>query len=121
MSVSCCVASLLQMASGFKRLLAAADDLVLDIPGALHLLSLFLGRAVVDEVLPPAFLAAALPGLPDGGLGVGVVQNTGERRFLWHNRRCWGWFRGGFVGWFWRLASKLGPSGKQTGCGGGKG
>jgi programmed cell death protein 4 len=67
----------MQMASGFKRLLASADDLVLDIPGALHLLSLFLGRAVVDEVLPPAFLAAALPGLPDGGLGVGVVQNTG--------------------------------------------
>lgn len=33
-----------QMASGFSRLLAAADDLVLDIPDAVHLLSLFLGR-----------------------------------------------------------------------------
>ena len=65
------------MSSGFKRLLSVADDLVLDIPDAMHLLSLFLGRAIVDEVLPPAFLAAALPSLPDGGLGVAVVQATG--------------------------------------------
>jgi programmed cell death protein 4 len=34
----------LQMCSGFSRLLSAADDLVLDIPDAVHLLSLFLGR-----------------------------------------------------------------------------
>jgi len=33
-----------QMRSGFSRLLSAADDLVLDIPDAVHLLSLFLGR-----------------------------------------------------------------------------
>jgi hypothetical protein len=32
------------MRSGFSRLLSAADDLVLDIPEAVHLLSLFLGR-----------------------------------------------------------------------------
>ena len=76
-----CVA---QMSSGFKRLLSVADDLVLDIPDAMHLLSLFLGRAIVDEVLPPAFLAAALPSLPDGGLGVAVVQATG------------GWWWGGW-------------------------
>lgn len=31
-------------------MLAAADDLVLDIPDAVRLLSLFLGRAIVDEV-----------------------------------------------------------------------
>jgi hypothetical protein len=34
--------------------------------------------AVVDEVLPPAFLASCLPALPDGGLGITVVQATGE-------------------------------------------
>ncbi len=44
------------MSMGFTRLLAATDDLVLDCPDAVHLLSLFLGRAIVDEVLPPAFL-----------------------------------------------------------------
>jgi programmed cell death protein 4 len=31
-------------AAGFTRLLNAADDLVLDCPDAVHLLSLFLGR-----------------------------------------------------------------------------
>ncbi len=45
------------LAAGFTRLLAAVDDLVLDVPDAVHLMSLFLGRAVVDEQLPPAFLA----------------------------------------------------------------
>lgn len=32
------------------------DDLFLDVPDAVHLMSLFLGRAIVDELLPPAFL-----------------------------------------------------------------
>ena len=39
-----------------------------------------MGRAVVDEVLPPAFLVSALRALPDGCLGVAVVQAAGE---LW--------------------------------------
>lgn len=45
-----------QVAAGFVRLLCSADDLVLDCPDVVHLLALFLGRAIVDEVLPPAFL-----------------------------------------------------------------
>lgn len=45
-----------QVAAGFTRLLAFTDDLVLDCPDAVHLLALFLGRAVVDEVMPPAML-----------------------------------------------------------------
>ena len=39
--------------------------------------ALFLGRAVVDEVLPPAFLVSVLGALPDGSLGVSVVQAAG--------------------------------------------
>ncbi|WIA38524.1 hypothetical protein OEZ86_001845 [Tetradesmus obliquus] len=82
-----------QMVSGFTRLLSAADDLVLDIPEAVHLLSLFLGRAVVDEVLPPAFLASCLPSLPDGGLGITVVQATGamlsQRHAAERLQTCW--------------------------------
>lgn len=35
---------------------SATDDLVLDCPDAVRLLSLFLGRAIVDEILPPSFL-----------------------------------------------------------------
>lgn len=67
-----------QMAAGFTRVLASADDLLLDIPDAAHLLALFLGRAIVDELLPPAFLAAALPSLRADGLGVAVIRTTGE-------------------------------------------
>lgn len=66
-----------QMALGFTRILAGADDLALDIPDAARLLTLFLGRAIVDEALPPKFLAEVVPTLPANGLGLGVVQATG--------------------------------------------
>lgn len=65
-----------QMAAGFTRLLACVEDLALDIPDALHTLSLFLGRAVVDELLPPSFLTACLPALRAGSEGVSVVKAT---------------------------------------------
>lgn len=45
-----------QMQKGFKRLLASVDDLKLDVPAAEDDLALFLARAVVDDILPPAFL-----------------------------------------------------------------
>lgn len=44
------------LSAGFTKLLGAADDLVLDCPDAVHLLSLFVIRAVVDGVLKPGFL-----------------------------------------------------------------
>lgn len=55
------------------------QDLQLDNPDAAHLLSLFLGRAIVDEALPPSFLAAVLPTLEDHSEGVNVVQSTGTK------------------------------------------
>ena len=45
-----------QMQKGFKSLLNSVDDLKLDVPSAEDDLALFLARAVVDDVLPPAFL-----------------------------------------------------------------
>ena len=66
-----------QMVLGFTRLLASVEDLALDFPDAAHTLSLFLGRAVVDEALPPSFLAAVLPSLRNDSLGVAVVHATG--------------------------------------------
>lgn len=57
------------------------QDLALDIPDAPHLLALFLGRAVVDEVLAPSFLASVLPALRNDSLGVTVVQTTGGQCF----------------------------------------
>ncbi|KAG2483606.1 hypothetical protein HYH03_017548 [Edaphochlamys debaryana] len=65
------------LAGGFTRLLTAADDLALDVPDAVRLLSLFLGRAVVDELLPPAFLAQVVPSLDAEGMGVAVVRSAG--------------------------------------------
>ena len=66
-----------QMVLGFTRLLASVEDLALDFPDAAHTLSLFLGRAVVDEALPPSFLAAVLTSLRYDSLGVAVVHATG--------------------------------------------
>lgn len=54
------------------------QDLQLDNPDAVHLLSLFLGRAIVDEILPPSFLTAVLSTLEDHSEGVSVIQSTGE-------------------------------------------
>ena len=51
----------------------------MDNPDVGHLLSLFLGRAIVDEVLPPKFLTAVLPFLDNKSLGVDIVQATGTR------------------------------------------
>lgn len=70
-----------QLGQGFTRLLMSAEDLVLDNPDAAHLLSLFIGRIIVDEVLPPSFLTTVLGVLPDNCLGVQIVQTTGENRF----------------------------------------
>ncbi|KAL4858246.1 Programmed cell death protein 4 [Chlorella vulgaris] len=82
-----------QAGMGFTRLLAGADDLSLDIPDAAHLLELFLGRAIVDEVLPPRFLAESVPHLEPDSMGIAVVQQTGTMLSAKHAAErfdaCW--------------------------------
>jgi hypothetical protein len=46
-----------KIVEGFTLLLERIEDLKLDIPNAPELLSMFLARAVVDDLLPPAFLS----------------------------------------------------------------
>ncbi len=46
----------LQIAQGLRRALVSADDLELDIPSAINMLSIFAARAVVNEIVPPKFL-----------------------------------------------------------------
>lgn len=46
-----------EMEMGFEVLLDSIDDLVIDIPDAKDMVGSFLARAVVDEVLAPAFLS----------------------------------------------------------------
>ena len=54
------------------------QDLELDIPDAAHFVALFLGRAIVDEVLAPAFLTKVLQRLRDDSLGIQIVRSVGE-------------------------------------------
>ena len=68
-----------QLGQGFTKLLLSAEDLVLDNPEAVHFLTNFLGRIIVDEVVPPSFLTSALGSLKDHSLGVQIVEETGER------------------------------------------
>ena len=56
------------------------------------MMALFLGRAVVDEALPPSFLTSVLPALEGGSLGVAVVQSAGGAAncfVLHHIWRAW--------------------------------
>jgi len=48
-----------KISEGFQCVLDAIDDIVLDSPDAVDLASKFLARAIVDEVVPPAFLKHA--------------------------------------------------------------
>ena len=50
-----------QMGKGFRKLLAAAADLKLDVPGAPEQIATFVARAVVDSALPPAFVEDVPP------------------------------------------------------------
>jgi len=48
-----------KIVEGFQAALNSIDDLTLDTPDAVDVLSKFLARAIVDEVIPPAFLKTA--------------------------------------------------------------
>jgi programmed cell death protein 4 len=68
------------MQKGFARLVDALPDVLLDVPEALELLSLFVARAVVDDILPPSSITKWCPGSPaaaaaagEGAAGEGVV------------------------------------------------
>ncbi|KAG6633245.1 hypothetical protein I3843_12G033800 [Carya illinoinensis] len=63
-----------QICDGFFMLLESADDLAVDILDAVDILALFLARAVVDDIVPPAFLTQAKKGLPESSKGFQVIQ-----------------------------------------------
>ncbi|KAI5072643.1 hypothetical protein GOP47_0012749 [Adiantum capillus-veneris] len=70
-----------QLAKGFARLVESADDLAIDIPDAVDILALFVARAVVDDILPPAFLKKIVQTLPEGALGHEVIKKA-EKSYL---------------------------------------
>ena len=77
---------------GFVAVLEDFNELVLDVPDAADVMALFIGRAIVDEILPPAFLERLTP--PPGS-----ELERCKRAALAHMRalhsaerllRCWG-------------------------------
>ncbi|KAK9108344.1 hypothetical protein Syun_024355 [Stephania yunnanensis] len=75
------VISSAQISQGFFILLEAADDLAVDILDAVDTLALFIARAVVDDILPPAFLNKAKKALPESSKGLEVIQ-IAEKSYL---------------------------------------
>ncbi|CAM8943533.1 unnamed protein product [Rhodiola kirilowii] len=75
------VISAVRISQGFFLLLESADDFVVDIPDAVDVLALFIARAVVDEILPPAFLTRAKKSLSESSKGHLVLQ-TAEKSYL---------------------------------------
>ncbi|KAM0949099.1 putative programmed cell death protein [Dioscorea sansibarensis] len=66
---------------GFSKLVESSDDLYVDIPDAVDILALFIARAVVDDILPPAFLTKQLNSLPEGSKGIEVIKRA-EKGYL---------------------------------------
>ncbi|RLM60644.1 uncharacterized protein C2845_PM14G01450 [Panicum miliaceum] len=75
------VISSAQIRLGFVLLLEAVDDLAVDIPAVVDVLALFIARAVVDDILPPAFLSKAKVSLSESSKGFQVVQ-IAEKSYL---------------------------------------
>ncbi|VFQ95586.1 unnamed protein product [Cuscuta campestris] len=69
------------ISQGFFMLLESADDLAVDILDAVDLLALFIARAVVDDIIPPAFIARARKMLPESSKGYQALQ-TAEKSYL---------------------------------------
>ncbi|GLT77267.1 hypothetical protein SLA2020_488690 [Shorea laevis] len=65
-----------QVYKGFSKLVESADDLIVDIPDTVDVLALFIARAVVDDMLPPAFLRKQMASLPSDSKGVEVLKRA---------------------------------------------
>ncbi|XVF63204.1 hypothetical protein PTKIN_Ptkin09bG0069200 [Pterospermum kingtungense] len=70
-----------QVYRGFSKLVESADDLIVDIPDTVDVLALFIARAVVDDILPPAFLKKQIALLSTDSKGVEVLKRA-EKGYL---------------------------------------
>lgn len=73
------VLSTSMIGKGFERLFELIDDIEKDCPSAREMLSKYLTRAVIDEVLPPSFLSDAVI----SNLGGDIVEHA--KRMLSHS------------------------------------
>lgn len=65
-----------QVYRGFCKLVESADDFIVDIPDTVDILALFVARAVVDDILPPAFIKKQMASLPSDSKGVEVLERA---------------------------------------------
>ncbi|CAA7397242.1 unnamed protein product [Spirodela intermedia] len=70
-----------QVYKGFTELVESCDDLHVDIPDVVDVLALFIARAVVDDILPPAFLTKQVAFLPENSKGVEALKRA-EKSYL---------------------------------------
>jgi programmed cell death protein 4 len=73
------------IANGFEHLLEDVDDLTIDAPEAKSIVGTFLARAVVDEVLPPAFLSNRVGECVENAVRLLSMEHCGARL-----ERAWG-------------------------------
>ncbi|KMZ65440.1 Programmed cell death protein [Zostera marina] len=57
----------------FTELVVSADDLILDVPDIIDIVSLFIARAVIDDVLPPSFLTKILNTLDEDSIAAQIA------------------------------------------------
>mmetsp|Transcript_22044 Transcript_22044/g.32203 ORF Transcript_22044/g.32203 Transcript_22044/m.32203 type:complete len:449 (+) Transcript_22044:141-1487(+) len=67
------------IADGFELLIESLDDLSIDAPDAKGIVGAFLARAVVDEVLPPAFLSNRTGVVIEGAVRLLSREHCGVR------------------------------------------
>jgi hypothetical protein len=91
-----------QMLEGFEHILDCVDDILVDHPQAVDMLSLFIARAVIDDILPPSFVQKVkAKKRADASLDidlmanmervfVGIECNLSDRHATERLLRCWG-------------------------------
>jgi len=68
-----------QFFEGFIGVLKSIDDLALDTPDVVRVLALFIARAMLDDVLPPAFISFLPPRVVAASERVRMVQTQVEQ------------------------------------------
>lgn len=77
---------------GFVEVLEDFDDLLLDVPDACALMTLFICRAITDDILPPSFVSRLTPppGTPLEDLKKKCAAQLGHPHSAERLLRCWG-------------------------------
>jgi len=76
--------------TGFEILLDSLDDLCIDIPDAKEIVGCFLARAIVDEVIPPAFISNRNNSHPGDGVVERAVSLLSREHCTARLEKVWG-------------------------------